>query len=170
MQKSILLKATVAKNAYFWNMKIRVMTRRLFAFGLCGLIYFTTVGFAIDFHYCNGQLKSISLLGKARSCHEASKSCPNHNKQKEETPTLKKDNFDCCSNEFHYLQCEQDVQFEVSNHSELEFQTDREQNISCLVPLPKEKQIALKSHPPPEFDYPSLRRDNLPLWHQSFLC
>lgn len=30
----------------------------------------SSTGFSLDVHYCQGHLKSISLFGKAKSCHE----------------------------------------------------------------------------------------------------
>ena len=34
------------------------------------LMFFTSIGFSMDIHYCQGHLKSISLLGKAKNCHD----------------------------------------------------------------------------------------------------
>ncbi len=150
-------------------MKIRGIARQFIAIGLCGLIYITTVGFAVDFHYCTGQLKSISFFGKARSCHEAAKPCLFHKKQKEETPEPTQEKFDCCSNEFQFFQCDQDVQLESVIPFEVKFQTDK---ILCAFGLNWQKEVLVnqKPHPPPEFDHPLLQRDDLPIWDQAFLC
>lgn len=150
-------------------MKIKGFARRIISFGLCGLIYLTTVGFAIDFHYCSSQLKSISFLGKAASCHEAAKPCLFHKKQKEETPEVTQAKFDCCSNEFQFFQCDQDAQLELSTPYELKFQTDKILSVLCPI-WQKEALINQKPHPPPEFEHPLLQRDDLPIWDQSFIC
>jgi hypothetical protein len=59
------------------------------------VLLFATLGFSVDLHYCKGQLKSFSFIGKAASCHANQASCPNHSKTglKQEA---KEEN--CCSN------------------------------------------------------------------------
>ena len=65
----------------------------------------SSTGFSIDLHYCQGQIKSVSLLGKAKSCHEkAAKShCKKGKKACHAAPTLQNETKsckkDCCSNE-----------------------------------------------------------------------
>ena len=45
-------------------------TYRLLPLTMAFLMLFTSVGFSMDLHYCQGHLKSISLIGKAKNCHE----------------------------------------------------------------------------------------------------
>lgn len=68
---------------------------RVTALILAFLMFFTSIGYSIDFHYCKGDLKSFSLFGKAASCHTQKKSCPNHTNT-QLSPEKEKD---CCSNE-----------------------------------------------------------------------
>ena len=77
------------------------------------LMFTTSVGFAVDIHYCQGQLKSISFLGKAKSCHEMSdatqmKNCPQHKKMLEQNKNCSLDNKDCCGNKTFHFQSDQD--------------------------------------------------------------
>lgn len=57
------------------------------------MVAFTSFGYAVDLHFCRGQLKGFSLLGKAKNCHDKMAKCPNH------SPSLEvSDANDCCSN------------------------------------------------------------------------
>jgi hypothetical protein len=57
------------------------------------MVAFTSFGYAVDLHFCQGHLKGFSLLGKAKNCHEKMAKCPNH------SPVVKDSNSnDCCSN------------------------------------------------------------------------
>ncbi|KAA3641343.1 MAG: hypothetical protein DWQ02_00705 [Bacteroidetes bacterium] len=64
---------------------------------MAGLMLTTTFNLAIDMHYCKGELKSVALFSKAKSCHSAEKkkSCPNH-PPKPQSDTAEKKN--CCQN------------------------------------------------------------------------
>lgn len=64
----------------------------------------SSVGLSIDMHYCQGNLKSLVLFGKAKSCHETkeTKTChhkkmASSNKQDKNINKTPKDN--CCHNE-----------------------------------------------------------------------
>ena len=92
------------------------------------LMFFTSVGFSIDMHFCRGQLKSVNLLGKAKSCHvvgAAMKNCPHHQQaQTAVNKTIKKK--DCCENQLKYFHLDQDQQqntasFSLSSLSSLQF-------------------------------------------------
>jgi len=75
---------------------------KIFSLVMALLILITSVGFSLDIHYCNGQLKSVSFFGKAKSCHDNSvqKSCSHHKE-------LQKDN-DCCENRTFVFQSDLD--------------------------------------------------------------
>ena len=67
-------------------------------------MFVSSTGFSIDFHYCQGQVKSFSLIGKAKSCHEQAEK--NHCKKKlkachadqSNSKKIKQCKKDCCSN------------------------------------------------------------------------
>ena len=48
------------------------ITYRLTALFLAALMFITSVGFSMDVHYCQDEMRNVSLLGKASSCHEIS--------------------------------------------------------------------------------------------------
>ena len=83
-------------------------TYQIISFFLAILIFITSAGFTLDMHFCKGELKTISLIGKAKSCHDQAKvQCPHH--QKNGASTLKKEKENnCCNNEKQYFQVEQD--------------------------------------------------------------
>ena len=97
-------------------MTLRYHTYRLVALTLALLMFFTSVGFTMDMHYCQGKLKSFSLLGKAKNCHEkAAKmaNCPHHQKMTADTKQengCSMDQKDCCQNRMLHVQADQDLQ------------------------------------------------------------
>lgn len=60
---------------------------------MASLMLVVSVSFKADVHYCKGEVKSISIFGKASSCHKAAISCPHHKEMLSDTQTE-----DCCSN------------------------------------------------------------------------
>lgn len=99
-------------------MKSTSITYRIFAITMALLIFITSVGFSVDMHYCQGQLKTFNLFGKAKSCHdigEGMKDCPQH-KQIAEVGLQHGSmisNKGCCSNKLHHFQSDQDQQYKV---------------------------------------------------------
>ena len=62
-------------------MKSTSITYRIIALTMAFLMFFTSVGFTVDMHYCQGKLKTFNFFGKAKSCHEVGegmKDCPFH--------------------------------------------------------------------------------------------
>ena len=66
------------------------------------LLMASSMSYTIDFHYCQGQLKSFSLLGKAKNCHEMESSiasCHRHKKQNDKKSLgCSEGDKNCCSN------------------------------------------------------------------------
>jgi hypothetical protein len=84
---------------------------RIVALMMALLMFVTSTGFAVDMHYCQGQLKSFTLIGEAKSCHEvkADKVCPRHARmaaQDDATPSAKAN--DCCQNIKYVVQSDGD--------------------------------------------------------------
>ncbi len=84
------------------------------------LIFFSSAGFTLDMHYCNGQLKNINFFGKAKSCHEIGqgmKNCPHHKKmmaaKNQEEDSINKKG--CCSNKTVHFQSNQNQQYQADN-------------------------------------------------------
>ena len=79
-------------------------TYRILALTMAFLMLFTSVGFSMDMHYCQGQLKSISLIGKAKNCHELQDVKSDHCKKAKKSCNHSTDNISqkeaegCCSN------------------------------------------------------------------------
>ncbi|MBK8503536.1 MAG: hypothetical protein IPL46_15785 [Saprospiraceae bacterium] len=98
--------------------------RHITALGLSALMFLTSVGFSIDMHYCQGQLKSYSLMGKAKSCHSVDKAkvtCPHHQKMAAKPKGSDLAKKDCCSNKTLHFQLDQgqkahEADFSFQNH------------------------------------------------------
>ena len=91
-------------------------TYRFIALFLAVLMFITSVGFTVDMHYCGGQLKSFSFIGKAKSCHEqAVVQCPHHKKMMAQNPNKTVDTRNCCNNKTLHFQADQDK--EIQNYN-----------------------------------------------------
>ena len=96
-------------------------TYQLIALLMAFLMFFTSAGFTMDMHFCGGELKSISLFGKAKTCHDIvgenetpMKNCPHHKKMMVEKKGCSEDK-DCCSNETLVLQADQDQKVQTND-------------------------------------------------------
>lgn len=82
-----------------------ILKYRMMAALLATLMLVTSVGWVVDFHYCQGELQRFSLFSKAASCaeiaaantpcHQAKNAC--HHSPKSE------DHKGCCENESAFL-------------------------------------------------------------------
>jgi len=88
---------------------------RIISLTLAIMMLFTSVGFSVDLHFCNGEFKSFSLIGEASSCHTAKKSCPHHANMIVEDDSAVKD---CCTNQSFEVD-DLDADYNVSAEVEL---------------------------------------------------
>lgn len=87
---------------------------RLIALSLAFLMLTTSVGFAVDMHFCQGQVQSFNFFGKAATCQEigevvAMKDCTH---PKEASVQQK----DCCSNKTFLFQSDQNQQVQTADY------------------------------------------------------
>ena len=104
----------------FFKMKSISNTYRFITLTLAFLMLTTSVGFAVDMHYCQGQLKSVSFFGRAKTCHETAdaiptKKCSHHQKMMEQKEGCSMDKKDCCQNITLHFQSDQDRQVQTSD-------------------------------------------------------
>ncbi len=101
---------------------MRIINRtyqRIIALTLAFLMLVTSVSFAVDMHYCNGELKSVSFFGKAKTCHEKvvtnkKIACPHHQKMQAASNNSDEMNEnDCCENKTTIIQADDD---QVNSH------------------------------------------------------
>ena len=86
-------------------------TYRIISLTLAFLMFFTSVGFSIDMHYCGNSVQSFSLFGKAKNCTEmmetaATKSCQMHKKMANPKDGYSINKKDCCHNRTLNLQAD----------------------------------------------------------------
>lgn len=84
-------------------MKKNSITYRIISLALAFLMFFTSIGFSIDMHYCGNHLKSFNLFGKAKNCYElagitAPETSPSNEKHQTLTTGCSMDKKDCCQN------------------------------------------------------------------------
>ena len=85
---------------------------RFISFCLVALVFLSSAGITVDFHFCNGELKSFSFFGKAKPCHEPSlKQCPFHKNMVVKSDDKK----GCCENKTVHFQSDQEQNFQAIN-------------------------------------------------------
>jgi hypothetical protein len=142
---------------------------RPLALSLAFLMFFTSAGFAVDMHYCQGQLKSFNFFGKAKNCHEMEQkvvSCPHHGTMVVPTAGCEEGKKGCCQNEVQYFQSDQDKNFQTAD---LVAGKQGPQPALPSVPLfphliqQTGNKVTFACYKPP------LREKNIPVLFQSFL-
>lgn len=134
---------------------------RIFALALALLMFLTSTGFSVDMHHCNGEFKSFSLFGKAKSCHSDAKiTCPHHKNMTAEKK-------DCCTNQTHTFRADRDLQQAQTVDFTL---TGPLQNfVTTYILTFRKSQITSDENPVfARYRPPPLRR-NIPVLFQSFL-
>ena len=91
---------------------------RYIAILLAFLMFFTSIGYVLDIHYCRGHIKSISFLGEAPSCHQVLQSsqqisCPFHQQMMMENANCSIDEKDCCENKTFHIEVDKDLQIQT---------------------------------------------------------
>jgi len=79
---------------------------RLLAFCLALLMFFTSLGIAVDKHFCQGELKHVSFWSKAKSCHQIAQQSHCNSKSSTCSMATAMQNScqkDCCNNELMYV-------------------------------------------------------------------
>ncbi len=142
---------------------------RFFAISMAVLMFITSVGFVLDMHYCQGQLKSVNFIGKAQNCHEMAasmKACPHHQQLTEQTNACSMEQKGCCENRLTHVQSQQDQELVSSTFG---FNNQLQQfAIAYLVAFLSEDLITRLV---PAFTHykPPLIPRNIPVLFESFL-
>lgn len=145
-------------------------TYRFIALIMACLMFVTSAGFAIDMHFCQGKLKSVSFFGKAKSCHDmvdkSMENCPHHQKMMTGKEACLEDK-DCCSNKTVYFQSDQDQELQKSDFV---ISTSLQQFVLAYVAvfLSSDYTIAHEAIPFAHYKPPLIQKD-IPIFHQSFL-
>lgn len=63
------------------------------------MLFVSSFQYVVDFHFCKGELKSFSLIGKAKNCHEVEKERTSCNPSKSCASSCSSKDKNCCSNE-----------------------------------------------------------------------
>lgn len=147
-------------------------THRIIALSMALLMFATSMSFAIDMHYCGGELKNFSLFGKAKVCHEIEdadkpmKNCPHHKKMMEDKQEVLAKKKNCCENKTLHFQADEDLDVQI-----IDFSVSKEEQSpvsACEVSFPK---LAHMEREIPAFTLykPPLIPKDIPTLIQSFL-
>ena len=127
---------------------------KTFALSMAFLLLFSTVGFSVNVHFCQGKLSGVSILKQA-SCCSAKTSC-NH--------SVKKSNKGCCENKTIIKQASKE-DFNKTQQQKVELSQFAVAFIYayCILPIQVKlvKPYALHKPPLPDKDFSVL--------YQSFL-
>lgn len=141
---------------------------RHFAPLLALMIFVSSMSYSVDFHYCQGQLKSFSLMGKAKNCHEmATKiSTCKHHKAKEDSLASESVDKNCCNNETVYFESDLDKQLIGSDFVDI----DVDQFETVLYSAGTSNYIEFYEQDVPYLHYkPPLIRKDIPVLFESYL-
>lgn len=87
---------------------------RIISLILAITVFCSSSGFSLDMHYCQGKLKSFSVFGKAKNCHEMAKmSHCKHHSSKSTNICSDKEDKNCCNNET--LLVKSDLELQVNS-------------------------------------------------------
>jgi hypothetical protein len=145
---------------------------RIIALTLAGLMFFTSVGFSVDTHYCQGQLKSFSFFGNATPCHDMvdetpMKECPRHEKMMAENEERSVDKKNCCSNKTLYFHFDEDQQ---SQNVNLVVSQQLQQFVIAYVAVFLYNDFIIESYAASYAHYkPPLVSRDIPVLFESFL-
>ena len=150
-------------------MNYKINTYRILAFSLAFLMFFTSGGFSIDMHFCQGDFKSFSLIGKAKNCHELAQTltCKHHKVSiQEEENCYKTEKKDCCENRTATLDSDQDQQIQT-----IDFTLTKEikQFITADIYAFYQDKLTKKEVIPFALYRPPLIKRDIPILIQSFL-
>ena len=112
-------------------------TNRILSLVMAMLLFVSSSGFSIDLHYCQGQLKSFSLLGEAKSCHQQLEKdhCKKQRKACHTAPSNQKElgncKKDCCSNKT----IEVEPNEEAKKLQSLELSQEQVKFLAAFVPV-----------------------------------
>ncbi len=147
------------------------ITYRITSLTLAFLMFFTSVGFSIDMHYCGNHLQSFNLFGKAKNCTEmvataATKGCQMHEKI-----TTPKDGFsihkkDCCHNRTLNLQA--DLTSEIQTDNFMDSQQLQDFVVAFVVVFLENRPTETTASNFALYTPPLIPRD-IPVLFQSFL-
>lgn len=93
------------------------------------MVYFSSLGFVLNAHYCKEELRSTSLYLPAKSCHEGSMDaahahavpgesmpagCPMHQTAEKSPVGQHGDKSNCCDDQSQYIKQDQEQHFEIN--------------------------------------------------------
>ena len=145
-------------------------TYRFIALMMAFLMFFSSAGIAMDMHFCQGKLKSVSFFGKAKTCHDmaegAIKNCPHYKKMMADKKGCSEDK-NCCSNKTVHFQSDQDQQIQNSNFV-VSKQLQQFVIAYVAVFISNDFNIEYETIPFAHYKPPLIQRD-IPILNQSFL-
>ncbi|MEM8526712.1 MAG: hypothetical protein AAGG68_18880, partial [Bacteroidota bacterium] len=154
-----LIKILYLCNAIIIIMNMSNRIYQITAVLLAFLMLVTSLSLALDIHYCKGKIKSLSIFGKAKSCHEqkAIHTCPFHAKMQQQ------EDSNCCDNETTFVQADIDKVVSSVELADLQQLAIAFVQVFCPEVSPERQIIIFEHYKPP------LIAQDISLLVQSFL-
>ena len=134
---------------------------RLLALVLSLLVLLSSTGLSVDMHFCKGKLRSLNLIGDAKSCVEKARGCKKHDNK----VVRKHCPIGCCSDKTVEVDAEDQV-----FHQETQTALDEQGAIVVATSIYTEKTAILNEYcPSPEVYKPPKIIRNIYDIIQSFL-
>ena len=133
---------------------------------LAVLMIFSAAGYILDVHYCQGQVKSYSLFGKAKGCNgkgSAVLTCA-HQEPSTMADRCAMERLPCCDNRLFHFQSSQDQVIQASTVTPVTQQYHFVPSYAALLRDPTDITTHIQSRYRP----PPLLRD-IPVLMQTFL-
>lgn len=129
------------------------------------LLFFSSAGVVVNQHFCQGELKTVGLYVKAKSCdHSTVATCTSKKNCCEKSKSIEEDN--CCHDEAVFIQMDEDLKqtFYTFQTTTIDFVAVLPVVLKKALPSISLKEISyINYHPPP------MVRD-IYILIQSFLC
>ncbi len=132
----------------------RSKTYRFVALSLAFLVFFSSAGITLDAHFCQDELKGISVFSKASNCHEKKMSCSSKSMKSccASKKKIVKEDKPCCHNESTVLLMDSDLvlsQFLDINTCDLDLCILRSEVDFSFTPLSRKNTRFQNYRPPP---------------------
>ena len=145
-------------------------TYRIFALTMALVMFTSSVNLAMDMHFCQGKLKSVSFIGKAETCHDMASSkmpnCTQHQEMAGEPEGCSISKKECCSNKSVHIQSDVD---ELETSSELVVSQQLQNFIVAYVEVFLKNNYIERTSSNFQYYHSPIVVKDIPVLNQSFL-
>ena len=143
---------------------------RIFALIMALVIFTSSVSFAIDMHYCQSKLKTVSFFGKAETCHDMMSGkmsdCPQHQEMMGESEGRSISKKGCCDNKSVHIQSDLN---QLNSNANFVIGQELQHFVAAFVEVFLINNYVDRTSPSFQFYHPPIVVKDIPVLNQSFL-